>query len=360
MNRIPQRVSLVAQTATILREEIQSGAWPRLLPGEHELCARMNVSRITLRAALDKLQREGLIRSSQGKRRQITKPGHRQGDGNKRVVLLTPFPLHELQPNALFWIDSLRQHLGEAGYLLDIHVARSVYGSGQGHSLKSLCETLRPAGWVLYLSTEEMQRWFSSQQLPCVITGSRHAGVELPSVDIAYRAVCRHAAGLFLARGHRFLVLLNPESGAAGDFESEQGFREAVAQSKHAGAQAAVVQHDGTVVGICQRLESLLGRTPRPTSFLVSRPGHVLTVMGHLMAHGLRFPQDAVLISRDDASFLSNMVPSIARYSSDPTAFARKISRIVLEMVRGGVVTASEHTIMPRFIPGETLGRDAR
>ena len=273
------------------------------------------------------------------------------------MILLTPGPLQSLPASAIFWIDALRQHLAEAGHPLEIHAGRAAFGSSQEHSLARLVTGLQPAGWVLHLSTEAMQRWFSQQRLPCVIVGSRHTEVELPCVDIAYRAVCRHAVGQFVAAGHRRLVLLNPQSGAAGDIASEEGFWEAVRSSGHPDLQASIVRHDGTVAGICRRLNTALARTEPPTALLVSRPAHVLTAMTHLMLCGRRLPQDIAVISRDDDPFLEHLVPAVTRYSIDPAVFARKISRLVVEMARGGAVGASDHRVMPRFIPGQTLVR---
>jgi DNA-binding LacI/PurR family transcriptional regulator len=348
--KLPQRQSLVAQTAAILREQIAAGNWSRFLPSEDELGEKLHVSRVTLRAALGELQREGPVRSSQGRRREVVKQKRRlAATMSHQVALLTP------SPNALFWIDALREYLAEAGCHLDIQVSRVAYGAGAEHVLKSLAEQARPAGWVLYKSTEPMQRWFSARKLPCVITGTRHAGVKLPSVDIAYRAVCRHAVGLFLARGHRRLALLNPASGLSGDVESEQGFKEAASHSGRAEVQAQVVRHDGTADGICHKVDALLRRPQPPSAFLVSRTEHVLTVASHLLRRG-RLSRDAALISRDDALFLENMVPSIARYAFDPRIFARKISKAVLGMVHGDQARPVDHQIMPRFVPGETLG----
>jgi len=342
----------------ILRDEISAGRWPRWLPGEHELCALLHVSRRTLRSALKQLQREGRLRVNQGRRREIVpkRSGRARAANNSNIVLLTPEPLQSLPSSVVYWIDGLREQLNDANYHLQVHLSRSVYGSQSDHAFKMLTETIRPAVWVLYQSTYDMQRRFSSAALRCVITGTRHQGVELPSVDLDYRATCRHAAGQFLAKGHRRFVLLNPESGTGGEQQSEQGFHEASERSSASGVQAWVVRHDGTVGGICNRLDALFRKPAPPTALLVSRPVHVLTVMGYLLGHGIRVPQDVGVISRDDESFLEHVVPSVARYTSRPAGFARKLSTMVLEIASGGGVAAVDHRIMPNFIRGETLG----
>lgn len=78
--------------------------------------------------------------------------------------------------------------------------------------------------------------------------------------------------------------------------------------------------------------------------------------MSHLMARGLRYPQDVALISRDDDTFLESMVPSVARYSLDLSLFARTISKLVVAMARSGVVDPKDIRLMPKFVPGRTLG----
>jgi DNA-binding LacI/PurR family transcriptional regulator len=356
MLRSPQRLSLVAQTVAILQEYIESQPAGAKLDSERDLCHELGVSRLTLRTALAKLAREGRIRAGRGRRRVVVGPGlrHPAGTASREVVTLSPVPLYAVEPRVLFWIDALRDALAKENHRLTFVDQRNCYTERPQRALESLAARLRPAVWLPYLSTKTMQEWFMARGLPAVIPGSRYEGVQLPSVDVDYRATCQHAVGRFLAKGHRCLALINPKSVAAGDIESELGFRTAGIPPGQT-VETLIAEHDGTVSGICATLDRLLARAQPPTAFLVSRPTHALTTLGHLIQRGLRFPKDAVLIARDHDSFLEHVVPSIARYQTDPILFAQRLSRVVLEITSGGAARAEDHRLVPRLLPGQTL-----
>jgi LacI family transcriptional regulator len=355
---IPRRSSLVAQTVTILRNHLRSGVWKEFLPGELELCERLQVSRVTLRAALGQLQREKWIRGGQGRRRRILTPpvaGRRRVQSNV-VVLLSPVSILTLPTSVLFWVDALREHLAAADYRLDFHAGQACYSQNPQRSIETMVQQLNAAGWVLYLSTERLQREFSERRLPCVIAGSPHSSVELSSVDIDYAATCRHAAGMLASRGRRRIALLMPRSGQAGNLQSEMGFQEAGEGLAGSGVETLVTHHNGTPAGVCRRLDDLLGARQPVDGLLVAKPVHVVTAVSHLLRRGIRLPEHVALVSRDNDPFLENLVPTVARYERDPTLFARKVSRLVLDLVREGVRPQHHHRLMPTFVDGETLG----
>lgn len=358
MDSIPRRSSLVAQTATILRESIQAGVWKDFLPGEHELCERFQVSRVTLRAALLQLGREGWFKEQQGKRREIVQKRVSQSvtAPSDRVVLLSPVTLEKMPATALFWVDALRDHLAAAGYRLEFQASHACSSPHPDHALESLIHRFRPAGWVLYLSTAPVQEWFSKRGLPCVITGSPHPHVELSSVDMDYAATCSHAAHLLAAKGRRRLALLMPRSGHAGNLESERGFIEAGEKLKPKGVQTLVAHHDGSVPGICRALDNLLRAAEPAAGILVAKPAHVVTAVSHLSRCGIRLPRDVSLISRDNDPLLEHLVPAVTRYHTDPILFARKVSRLVVDLVRNGVRRRHDSRLMPTLVRGETLG----
>ncbi|MGK0184896.1 MAG: DNA-binding GntR family transcriptional regulator [Verrucomicrobiales bacterium] len=69
MDLVPKRHSLLAETASILREAVRSGRWHENLPGERKLCQQMQIGRDTLRAAIRQIEREGLIAPGEPGRR---------------------------------------------------------------------------------------------------------------------------------------------------------------------------------------------------------------------------------------------------------------------------------------------------
>lgn len=141
----------------------------------------------------------------------------------------------------------------------------------------------------------------------------------------------------------------------AGDLESEVGMLEAVRQSPNAEAEAVICQHDGTVAGIGQALRRLMAQRTPPTALLVANAYHYLAVSSHLAQQGLRVPEDVSVISRDEDLFLSYLVPSPARYVTNPRAFARLLQRSVLEILESGEATQREIKLMPDFVRGGSI-----
>lgn len=356
MNSLPQRISLVAQTASVLLGEMQSGRWGGWLPGEHALCAQLHVGRKTLRAALDRLQQEGVVKCERGRRRSIVsrKPAvaARQSE---RVVMLMPTELESLDPFLVYLIDRLRAYLAEAGFQLETQTSQALFRAKGVVGLENLTKALNPAGWILLHSTPLIQRWFRTSELPCVVLGSCYEGIRLSSVDMDYDAMCPHAVNQLISRGHKRLTLITPKPVTAGDIRTEIAFVEAAAQKRTSGIHGDVMRHDGTVAAVCARVDNLMSRSQPPTALLVSRGAHFLTVMTHLLSSGARIPHDVALIACEDECYLEAITPTVARYSKNPKAFVANASRLVMNMIRG-TGRIEECKIMPRFIRGQTLG----
>lgn len=357
MQAIPQRLSLVGQTVAYLNTQIAAGEWPDWLPPERSLCETLQISRSTLRRALAQLERAGTIRAEHGSGNRVLPRTRRRGGRlqSRDVGLLSPEPLERLRPTQTLWIDELRAKLSERGCRLHALHGAQYFRANPDAALQKLVRQHPHGCWILTLSSQSCQEWFARRGLPCLIAGSCHAGVDLPFRDLDHRAICRHAAGVLLALGHRHLAFVTPKTRLAGDIESEAGFLEGVRHSRHADATATVCHHDATMPGIAQLLRRVVGQRPAPTALLVANAYHCLAVVSGLAAHGRRVPADVAVISRDEDPFLTFLHPEPARYVVNPQVFARALLQPVLELLEGGVVNQRAGRLMPRFVRGASL-----
>jgi DNA-binding LacI/PurR family transcriptional regulator len=358
MLKLPQRHSLEKQTAAVLQEEIKRGTWREWLPGERGLCDMLQVSRHTLRAALGQLRSEGIIRSEQGTGNRIVlriDPAADKLLASQDVGLLIPGMLDDLVPNHILWIDQLRAMLGERGCRLHMFHGRKFALRDPGRALQRLLAQHAHKCWLLLLSAESVQKWFERQKVPCVVAGTIYAGVELPYCDLDHRAICRHAAGILLGRGHRRVALVIQKSRRAGDVESEAGFTEGIRRSTYEDTEVMIAYHDATAAGILATVKRLMQRKPAPTALLVTNVFHYLTVVSGLAQMGYRVPQDVSVISRDGEAYFSYLIPAPTHYMIDPRHFAKALMTPVLQLLEGGTITKRAVHIMPEFKAGQSI-----
>ncbi len=353
---LPRRLPLTIETARALRLAISRGTWVDYLPGERELSLRFQVSRPTLRAALDELEESGEIERSPRKRcRLLAAPSSKRRRQNESRVIaaIASRPLLAMPPSAVVMVDELRNNLGRAGFQLEMMVSPACFSKRPERALRDLTSRINAAAWVTFGSREPMQRWFLRSGLPCLVAGSCPPGIPLPSVDLDYRAACRHAGGLLRKKGHHHLVLCLPEGATGGEAQSEEGLREALV-GDHS-IQLTVVKHDGTPDHLCARLDSLFKKSTPPDAILVARAAHVLTVLTFLQGKGLCVPQDVAIVSRDDESYLEHLRPTIARYTIDPALFPRRLSLAARQLAETGTFPAHAVRLIPKFLPGDSI-----
>jgi LacI family transcriptional regulator len=357
-NPPPRYQSLATQVAARIAAEIGKGTWSEWLPGERALTRTLQISRKTLRKALVHLQREGTITTRHGLGHAIVTSSARRKRApapDTSVGLLTPDSLENLRPYTALWVDELRSLLFANGVQLATFSGHRFFTGRPEKALARLVEQHPQTCWVLAHSNEHIQRWFHDHHVPCVIAGSSHTGLPLPSVDLDNFAVCRHAAGAMLRLGHRRVALFTKQSERAGDLESERGFEDGARSQAHRDVEPLIVRHDGTVDGAYRALGRLFGLAAPPTAVLVAQSAFYLTTIAFLAERGLRVPSQVSLISRDDDTFLAYLKPAPARYACNPTTYAKRLLLQLQLAFDGDTGGHTLHRIEPKFIPGGSL-----
>lgn len=347
--------SLSAQVAARIRLGIQERTWVGWLPGERTMAKSLQVSRKTLRKALGQLERAGNVQPMHGLGHRIVNAGPPVGKPGANVGLLTPESLATLRPYTALWVDELRSLLFSTGMTLSSFFGHRYFSARPDKALARLVRQAPHQCWVLAHSNERIQNWFYEHGVPCIVAGSAHAGLPLPSVDLDYFAVCRHAAGAMLRLGHRRVALFAPLSQRAGDLESQRGFEDGMRRSTRGDADPIVAHHDGTVDGAHRALARLFDQARPPTAILVANPVYYLTTISFLAQRGLRVPRDVSLLSRDDDTFLSYLRPEPARYSCQPAIYAKRLLVQLQATCSGETGVHAIHRIEPKFVPGPSL-----
>lgn len=352
---LPKRLSLVAQCVNSLQEGIASGYWQLALPGERELCESLQVSRRTLRLALDELQRQGLLELSGRQRRRITSPtlAKAQPDTARLIGVLTPASFLSLPSPISYLMDTLRSRLTAADYEVQFHISAPCYSSSPARALSKFFADHPATAWLILSAQVPMQRWLESQHLPCLILGSSAPGITLPSVDTDFHVSCHHAGSLLWRKGHRRIALLLPKGMYGGDLASEEGLREALKSMP--GTHLRVLRHDTSTSSLCALLDDTLRSPDAPTAYIVARAAHVLTVMMHLMRRGKRIPQDVAVLARDNDPILDATSPSVARYGIQPKQLVSRIALALRQLADTGSLEAHNIRLMPEYLAGDSI-----
>jgi DNA-binding LacI/PurR family transcriptional regulator len=353
MLEIPKRANLASLVADAMRKAIDEGTWRECLPGERRLCALFQVSRPTLRTALRQLAAQGLFEIRQGRVNRLFSRPRIIKKRSRLVILVTTEPISHVSSAAYQGISDMRVHLAEQGFETEILICSAPGAVTPRSKIESFLRHNSVFCCVLLSVSREMQQWFAKQSVPSLVLGHCHATVRLPSLDVDYRSVCRHAAGVFLGKGHRNLALIVPNSGVAGYIASEEGFLQAVAQSQHREkAHAVVLKHSGTPRSLMGHLDVLFNSPRPPTALLVAKQQYVIFVMAYLLKRGITVPGSVSLIARDYDHLFE---PLITHYAFNGNAYAQRLSRLMHQMVRDGNLSPEPTLIFPRFVQGGTL-----
>ncbi|SDS48932.1 substrate-binding domain-containing protein [Opitutus sp. GAS368] len=353
---IPKRMSLAAQAADSIKQAITDGTWREYLPSERRLCGMLRVSRPTIRTALRMLSEKGMVEIHQGRRnRLLSQPRQAPKRQSRLIGLVTPEPFTHLAVATYQIISEMRGHLSEQGFTTEVLVCQAQSVRAQRRKLEEFVRHNRVLCCVLLSVSKDLQQWCSENSVPALVLGSCHSEVKLPSLDIDYRSVCRHAGGIFLSKGHRRMALVVPHSGVAGDLASEVGFMESIQLNRQIDARASIVRHNGTAQNISAKLDVLFNSAHAPTALLVAKPQHVFIVILYLLKHGLTVPDTVSFIARDHDHIFETVSPPIAYYSPQDDTFAHRLSRLMLQMVNHGNLEPQPNLIFPKYFPGGTV-----
>ena len=358
MIQLPKRNSLVHETAATLKQWVACGLLQGLLPGELELKERLRVGRDTLRLALQALVDEGWLEPpTQGRKRRIRAErvtGLQQpANAGLPVTMLSPYAVDPGQIQAE--MEETRKRLAALGRDLQRVSPEIFHLQDPDHQLENLVHSHPSAAWILYGSSEPIQKWFAQRDLPALIHGWPYPGVALPYVTKDWEPAAFHAGLQFLRHGHRKIGLFEYVRRGAGAMLIASGLRRALATAGNR-AELSLFPDERTPESIARAYETAFQLKDRPTAMVLTSSNHLLTSLSWLVSKGIAVPKEVSLTVLPCDTWYSEFHPPLSHYKSNTKVFAQGIAERVLELIEHGRVSRKPLVVPVEFVPGATIG----
>lgn len=326
-------------------------------PGEIAQASRLQVSRPTLRGALEVLRREGFIHTTPGRGTRIKQTRRETASEKLRAVaVLTAVPHHRLNSFSLFLLGKLQVATQSAGRQLELHCQPRLEFTRSPRSLERLVRHFPASCWVLLSTTPSVVNLFPEKKLPSLAVGAGVSNAGLPCIDIDHHATCQHAVMLLRSRGISRIALIAPRDVMPVSNDRAAPWRDAFLDaSRGSENRARVFDLDFREWGVQRTLDRVFVAFPPPVGLLVVRPKHTLAIMSHLMHAGMHLPHDVSLISLGYESFLDFITPSVAHYRSDWDLFARRLCRMTLQLATEQSLPSRPVLLKSGFHAGDSL-----
>lgn len=339
-----------------IKANIAEGIWKDALPSERQLTEQFQVSRGTLRYALKNLQNEGVIKAVAGSGyliiKQVSATKKLQTDIS--VGILIGSPLVNRSSRDLSWLSSLQQRVAKRGWHIHIHDGIPEVQRSPSTGLKKLFKATSHGCWLLIRCNEEVQSIFSKTRTPAIICGSPFPGIDLPSIDINFEAIGRHAAGLLAAKGHQRIGYVSGRNPFPGDEQLYHGFRDGILISSTK-PSIKRIRYSGPQYDYRNALKQVKQEAHPITAMFVDCPYQYLNLSTQAAQAGFRVPQDLSLVCRQEADFLSFLNPIPSRYEFNIKEMANKIHREIEARIQGDTMQGHRILIMPEYFEGKSV-----
>ncbi len=339
-----------------IKSNLAAGVWKDTLPSERQLTEQFQISRGTLRYALKNLKDEGVIASIPGSGYKIVKnlSSEPKSLASVSIGILIGSTNGNVESRSLDWIPELQQRVAKRDWSIHIHEGIPEINRSPLNGIKKLLKATRHHCWLLVRCQKSVQSVFNDNRIPAIICGSPFQGIELPSIDLNYQAVGRHAAGLLASKGHKRIGYVRSQQAFPGDTECFSSFKEAAAKSSTS-PSIKVIRFKDSSHDYDSTLAQVKNSDNPLTALFVDNPFQYLRIFTNALRANIKIPEQLSLISRQEGGFLNYLSPLPSRYSFNPKEHAGRIHKILEERVQGDSMRNLRTLLLPEFVKGGTV-----
>ncbi|MFJ9621640.1 LacI family DNA-binding transcriptional regulator [Streptomyces sp. NPDC101181] len=192
--------------------------------------------------------------------------------------------------------------------------------------------------------------------MPCVISGARHAGEPLASVDSDNFEGARAAVEHLVARGRRRIATITGRLEVYGAQRRLDGYRAAIAAAGLAPDERLIAPADFTEEGGARAMRDLLARRPDLDAVFAASDVMAAGARQVLREADRRIPGDVALIGFDDSAVARHMHPALTSVRQPIEEMGRRMARLLLDEIAGRAPGTESPTVV---LPTELVVRDS-
>ena len=339
------------QLAAHLRAEIFKGTWTDALPGADRLGIELNVNHTTIGAALQILEKVGLlINRGAGRKRQIMLP-----ENYDPPLMKVGLFLYEKIDARIDYIIDLKNGLQERGHTITIPSRGLRELNMDLKRISRLAKTTKADAWIIQAGSSEVLEWFAEQPTPAFALAGRRRGVQIagtgPNKVPALQDSVRRLAQL----GHQRIVMITreerrkPQPGLV-----ETSFLDELNTLGIASGSYNLPDWDDTIDGFYARLNSLFRHTP-PTALIIDDLPLYLAAERYLPKLGYHTPDRVSLLCLDPSPTFKWFRPTVSHVKWDSSPMINRILKWVDNVARGNADQRQSFT-KAQFVEGGTIG----
>jgi len=339
---LPKSRTLPALAADSLREAIANGIWKTVLPSERDLARELGVGRGVIRAALARLQDEGVVQKRPKAKARILAPGRESSrPGDTAIVFLSTYdrrwayrPFHPAVH-------------GDQYRVVEIAMPRLQEPRAK-ETLATITGRHPNAIWVLVSQPLPVQRWFGQHHPDrTLILGHRFPGVELPAIDTDTEAACWHAAVQMARQGCRSITLLQSRGKRAGELAAQHGLRRF--QGAYPDIRVRIRIAPRHPSGFDALLEPLRVAAGRPAGMILGHPYYAIALVCAALKRGVAIGRDLCLASLFEDSALTLLPGPLLVYTARQVTF-HKLDELIRRRLRGTKLMPREWLFVPEAV----------
>jgi hypothetical protein len=343
--------SIVEQVASHLREEILQGQWSGTIPGRGELAADLGMNTTTVEAALQLLEKNGLLKGQgAGRRRKIVLPKN-YAPPALRVALLD----YDAPSKGSDYMLDLRHRLVEAGHVpFFADKTLEDLGMDVGRMARFVKNTGADA-WIVCAASRDVLRWFADYEKPAFALFGRRSSLPIAGIGPDHVTAFRLLTRRLITLGHQRIVTLvrehlrvpKPAPAVCAMLEEMQAHGLATSSYN-------LPDWEETSEGVHRVLDRLFQVTA-PTVLILDEPLLFHAAKHHLAHRGIHAPAQVSLVCAEPDPTFAWCLPTIAHFNWDYRPVVRRVVRWADNVARGKEDRRQTLTKI-EFIEGGTIG----